>query len=529
MSEKAKFTKGLVLAAACLLIVAVYAGLANLKGIGTDEGFRLGIINGGKVFTAEVPGTDATWADVLRTNQPYAYQPLYFLVLNTVMRAGHTHDDFALKCVNVFFLWLALQGLLALARPWPLLPQLFLLGLFAGNAYLLMHVLQLREYIVAIAFYVWSTWLALHLDRRPLARAWADAGWFAAYGGLLALGFYTSTWAVMPAVAQGLFLVFRRAGQRWRFYANLALSYAVVISLTLPYLQVHHEKVNIGRWGSPGTTLWPWLGDGFHYVLSGHYYGQRFWAELVFWSWLGLLAAGVALFAGRTWRTVAPESRREAGRQGWLMLLCLAVAVAFQVGYYLKVDSLSVWPRYFALHYFFLLWLVALAFLALYEVATTAALPALGQRRWRIATRTTFGVMLVSTFLQVRSYWVNPYLDCGLSRESNWRVISAGLAREVKPGDAVLMQDFLQAWTLTFTRAMPQRVLYVYPPNLDSNSVVGVQRIVYLEHEGNVPARAGIATSLAALGFGPPREEGLPAADATRTVPAWRILIFPKR
>ncbi len=46
-----------VLAVLCLLIAAVYGGFADLKGIGTDEGFRLGIINGGREFTADEPGT----------------------------------------------------------------------------------------------------------------------------------------------------------------------------------------------------------------------------------------------------------------------------------------------------------------------------------------------------------------------------------------------------------------------------------------------------------------------------------------
>ena len=67
---------------------------------------------------------------MLKTNAPYAYQPLYFLIQNTVMRVGHTRAEAVLKGVNIFFLWLSLQGLLALSRGWPPVPRLFLLGLF---------------------------------------------------------------------------------------------------------------------------------------------------------------------------------------------------------------------------------------------------------------------------------------------------------------------------------------------------------------------------------------------------------------
>jgi hypothetical protein len=240
-----------------------------------------------------------------------------------------------------------------------------------------------------------------------------------------------------------------------------------------------------------------------------------------------VLAAGATLYATSTWRTAAPESRHEAGRQGRLMLIALGVTVTFQIGYFLKVDTLSVWPRYFALHYFFLLWLVALAFRAMLDTARSPALPATTRRRWRLAASAAFAVMLVSAFLQVRSYRHNPYLDTGLSPDSNWRVISGGLARLTQPGDTILMQDFLQAWTLTFTR--PTSLPVLYPSNLNAESLAKARRLVYLEYEGNMPARAGIAESLNALGFGPARAEPLPAGDTAAAVPYWHVVIFPRR
>jgi len=515
-----------VLSGVCLVLAAIYAGFADLKGIGTDEGFRLGIINGGRDFGANQPATAATWGDVLRANTPYAYQPLYFLIQNTVMRLGQTHDELVLKGVNVFFLWLSLQGLLALSHGWPLLPRLFALGLFALNAYLFMHVLQLREYIAGIAFYVWSTWLVLRLDRRALGRSWADTGWFAAYGVLLAAGFFTQTWAVFPAVAQGLFLVVRRTDDRLRFYAHLAVSYVIVLSLAYPYLQNHRQKVDIGQWGAPDTKLWPRLADGLELVLSGHTYGRYAAADFLFWFWLLLLGTGAVLLIRRRGAAQPDANRPEYLRQGLLLLLCLGISVAFQIGYFLKVDTLAVWPRYFALHYFFVLWLVVLAFKCLHDRATSPALPPATRRGWRIAVGACLAVLLAGGGFQTWSYHRNPYFDTGLSPRENWRVIGSALVPVLQPGDVVLTQDFLHAWTLTFTQPLSHRVLSF--PKMGDSSFSGVPRFVYLESASNLAGRGEVVTRLAGIGFGMAREEVLPVGESPATSPAWRVVIFQR-
>jgi len=515
------------LAAACLLIAAVYLAMANLKGIGTDEGFRLGIINGGREYTASEPGTSATWGDVLRANNPYAYQPLYFLVQNAVMRAAHTHDELVLKGVNVFFLWLGLLGLLALSRDWSLVPRLFALVVFGLNVFLFMHVLQLREYVVGITFYIWSSWLALRIDRRPLGRGWADVAWFSAYGGLLALGYFTQSWAVFPACAQGLFLVLRRAGDRLRFYAHLALAYLIVLCLTWPYLLDHRQKVSIGHWGSDQTQLLPWLADGFHLVLTGHSFRQLPWIEHLLACWLAILAAGLVLLLGRRRRVPAWAPLEEDQRQGLLMLLSLGVAVAFQIVYFIKVDTLSVWPRYFALHYFFLIWLVALGFKALWDQATAGSVSRLARLGWRLAAGAALAVMVVSGVWQVRSYHRNPYLDSGISAAVNWRLIGSGMAGLLRPNDIVLTQDFLHAWTLTFSRPLSNPVLPL--KKLGPGPFLHVDRFVYLDTDGNFAALGEVTTQLAALGFGKVHPEELRSAGAGEGVPGWRALVFERR
>lgn len=520
-----------VLALACVLVVALYTSFTDLKTIGTDEGLRVGIINGGQQYLASEPSTQATWSAVLDANWPYAYQPLYFLLQNSVVRLAGSHDEALFKWVNIGFLFLSLQGLLALSRTWTLVPRLFLLGLFSLNAYLLMHVLQIREYIVGITFYIWSTWLVLRLDRRVLGRPWADAGWFAGYGVMLTLGFFTQSWVVFPAIAQGLFLVVRRAGDHARFYVNLAVSYTVVVAFAWPYLQQHRQKVDVGQWGAPDTPLGQSLADGLHLVLAGHFPGKSSAMDFVFWFWLLLVIAAAAMLLPR--KTFAPrlgeETRSHARRQATLMLLCLGLSIAFQILYFFKVDTLSVWPRYFALHYFFVTWLVALAFNFFHTLASNRSLP-LG---WRLTGRVVVGAALIvltaSSIAQVRSYHRDPYLDTSTSRTDNWRIVAEGFARVLQPGDVALAQDHVHAWTLSFVRPPAQPMVTLRELGKITAPPREINRFVYLESISSRGARDEVARQLAGLGYPKFTEAGLPSTEPELDLPAWKVLIFEPR
>ena len=91
MPQSKTFDARTMLAVACVLIIATYTLLIDLKGVSTDEGIRLAIINGGEAFGLNEPSSHASWAKVLETNAPYAYQPLYFLIQNTLMSVAKTH------------------------------------------------------------------------------------------------------------------------------------------------------------------------------------------------------------------------------------------------------------------------------------------------------------------------------------------------------------------------------------------------------------------------------------------------------
>jgi hypothetical protein len=327
----------LVLLVVCAAVITTYALMMNLKGITTDEGVRLSVINGNQPFLVHQPAAYATWPEVLEAGRPLAYQPLYYLIQNTLMRTFKTQSLGFFHLLNLAFLGISLLGLLTLSRDWRLPPRLFLLGVFSFNAFLFMHVLQIREYIAGVAFYIWSTWAVLELDRRKLERPWADVACFAGYGVLLTIGFYLQSWVVFPAIAQFVFMFFRRAGDRLRFYAHLVLSYVIVLSLAWPYLGTNQQKIHIGLWARESASLWSHLSEGFHLVLSGHLAGHSWFTEFLFWFWLAVLGGGISLIFRRQSPALGAEAAGEYQRQGRLMVLCIGFSLAFQLGYYFKV------------------------------------------------------------------------------------------------------------------------------------------------------------------------------------------------
>lgn len=525
MTQNPKSTEAKpALTVACLLVLVTYGLMIDLKGIWTDEGIRLAIINGGMPFTSQVPTHPPTWGMVLQTGAPYAYQPLYYLMQNTLMRVAQSHNVIFFRLVNIFFLWVSLQGLIALSKGWRTGPQLFLIGLFSFNAYLIMHVLQIREYIAGVAFYIWSTWLVLQLVSRKLGRAWADVAWFTAYGILLTIGFYLQSWVVFPVIGQGLFLLWRRRGDQWRFYAHLALSYMIVLSTTWPYLQSHQQRANVGRWGAEGTSLWPLLSDGFHLVLTGHSTGHSPFTEFLFWFW-------IAVLAGTAWLLFIPKSsalpvtaREEFKRQGVLMILCSGVSLAFQVGYFLKVENLSVWPRYFVIHYFFLIWFIALGFKYLDDLRSASTASVWPRRGLTLTVAAIAIVSMVSAVFQISSYYKAPLLDTGLSQTSNWRTVSTELARTIRPDDTVVVHDFIVRATLTFTRPIPNPVIMLQ--DMEINALQAVKRIVYLESSGSFSERENIITRMSTLGFKSMQAVKMHSPDGSAILPEWQFLIF---
>lgn len=503
----------------CLIALAAVVEMIDLKGISTDEGIRLGIVNGGRPFGPGPTQPPPTYGEVLETISPYAYQPAYYLLLNSLMRVFERHDLNFFRCVNVGFLALCLLGLLRLTEKWENWPRAFLIALFAFNAYLIMHVLQIREYLAALAFYIWSTRLTLALDQRSLADEWRDLGWFVAYGLLLCAGFYLQTWVVFPAIGQGAFLVLRRRPQFWRFLAHLAVCYLLVFSLTWPYLQSHGQKINVGLWEREHVTLAGQLYQGFSLVLSGHVPRHGLLTTLLPVAWLGLLGTGIVLVI-RLRRALPPAFVSESSRQAWLMLLSIALPLAFQIAYFFKVEPLSVWPRYFIVHYFFLTFLVALAFRALH---LSRSIPG-GNLRATAALVAATLLVAGSSVAQVRSYWRDPYFDTSTSGSANWPTIAAALQSLARADDVVFTRDFIVRSTLTATHPLSNRAPLL--SDLETCDLHAAPRLIYLEGFYELPERAELLRRMASRGYSIVQEWPIPSGDGSAPLKEWRLLTF---
>jgi hypothetical protein len=500
--------------------LVVIALMCDLKGIDNDEGLRVGIINGGHSYVRDAPPTGPRWSDVLQASRGWAHQPLYFLLQNTVLGVAHSQSEVLLKLVNVVLLGLCLQGLLLMSVSWRTTPRVFLLLTFAFNAFLIMHVLQIREYILGVAFYVWTTWLTLRLDALPLRRLRADFAWFVLYAVLLTLAFYTQLWAVFPAIGQGAFLILRRRERRQRFYTHLAAAYALVLAAKAPYLLQNPQKVDVGLWGESGTALWPQLADGFSLVVTGHLAGHSFFTTCLFWFWTTLVAGAAIALLRRAESAPGGTAPGELRRQGLLMLLCMAVPLGLQLAYWFQRETNhSVWPRYFIVHYVFFTWLLALAFKHLHDLAPV-------RRGARIAVRAALAIATLSAVYQLRSYHQNPLFDTGQTPQSNWRTVTAELATNLLPGDRLVTADFETRSSVSFTRPLAHPVLI--QEELEGFTADSVRRFLYLEPLWDYARRVDMGYRAGLFGFTEVQELKLLTPGGVDVAPNHRLVIFQR-
>lgn len=348
-----------------------------------------------------------------------------------------------------------------------------------------------------------------------------DVAVFVSYGLLLLFGFYLQSWTVFPAAAQGAFLVFKHRSQLFRFLAHLALVYFLVISFTWPYLQAHQQKINVGLWSRETVTLSGQLYNGFHLLLSGHMPGQHWLTSLLPWAWGAIVAAAGSLLYFRPHQMDAGLATRYL-RQLWLVSLSMAVPLIFQIGYFYKVDPLSVWPRYFVIHYFFLTWWIALSFRLLHHHRNQPGLRSMATPFLAGATL----LLAASAVYQIRSYHRDPYFDTGLSPATELRAGANLLSQIITPSDVVAAHEYIMQGTLSFTRPLPNPILTF--SELTAPRLAAVQRIVYLEPPGSTHMRTQLEEQLNALGFGPARQLA-PILDGPVDTPLpWRVIAFSR-
>ena len=425
------------------LIGIVYVLSLDLKGIWTDEGYRYRLLAGGQTWQeynqSRTFGTSSRVIAAVISNSQYF--PLFYLIDNAVIRLARSHSDLLLRVVNVLWLLLGLQGLLRFFRGYAEAARFFALAIFALNGFLMMHVMQVREYPLYLTLLIWSSCLLFEILELP-----ADASrrhrWtlLIGYGVLMGLFFYTQPYSVFALAAQ-IAMVLTVKTNRLVFFRQIAVSYAIAVAITAPWILSRlHAGLRVGLWDTRPATLallLELLKKGFGSVLiyqswTGHPLLQAFVVVIVIVipaAWIMDFRSGIAL-----------------NRRALYELLTAAFFFVFQVAYFYFDQPLSLWFRYFVAYQFAFVVLATCAFSSFYNFAAKQQ-----QRYWRASPLVLLLFVAVAGLQQVHLYREDPFMDTSMSAACNWRTITLAMAGHIKPDETVVYYNPLLAWTMGVT------------------------------------------------------------------------------
>jgi hypothetical protein len=423
-------------------IAILYILAIDLKGVWTDEGMRFILLSGGKTWQQfNQSGSFGSSSDVLNAVGPAAYQPLFYLVDNAVIRIARSHSDLLLRLVNVLWLVFSLQGLLRLFRGYNELTRLSAVIIFALNGFMIMHVMQIREYPMYVAFLIWSSCVLFELldkaEQPSFGKWWPK---LLGYGALVALLFYSHPYSIFALAAQ-VIMVLTKKEYRWQRVRLITISYVAAALLALPWLIVvlRHPtaKAGVGSWDSRQPTLsllLSSLGYGFRGVVTyGAWSGQPLMQVFLIMIVIGIPAAWVVT----RWRNEKSDQRAVYAFLTVLFFGC------FQVAYFFLREPLSVWGRYFIGYYYGYTVLATCAFSVLLRTLTAT------NYKWlKTIPLGVFLLICASGLTQYRMYRESPFMDTAITAECNWRDTSRAMARYVRPEETIVYYHPLLAWTI---------------------------------------------------------------------------------
>jgi hypothetical protein len=449
---------GLVLA--MLTIALFYLLMIDLKGIWTDEGWRFGIMNGGRLFLAPNSGFTASFAEVLSALNTTNYQPLYFLLMNSLSKITQSHNIILFRMINILFLLCSQFAVLSIIREWRITTKIYAMTIFTVNGYMFMHILQVREYPLGILFLLCVIKLTLMIVdyneiESPLKFRWLNI----LYGTTAGLAAINQFW-IVPTLGGCVIFIMLYARRKLAAFSGLLVSGISFVVMLSPvyFFTDSSNKIFVGH-GNPRFVgywdprmnyehLFSTLTAALGYFVTGSY-GTRWYVSLI--PELTLSAALLVAVWVAVSRTVLTSAVRELKTTGKVALLCLCILIVllgFQWCYFFLIDGLASWVRYYFQQFCVLSILVSCAF-------SFANVRLDSSPVWKpglVALAAFRSLLIISSIItgvnSVISYRNNPYTDAALSKVCEWRGVTEDIQTFGGRGAKIIFSNPLAAQTV---------------------------------------------------------------------------------
>ena len=442
-----------------LTIALFYLLMIDLKGIWTDEGFRFGIMNGGRLFLAPNSGFTASFAEVLSGLKGANHQPLYFLLMNFLSKITHSHNAILFRMINIVFLLCSQFVILNIIKNWRVTSKIYAMTIFAMNGYMFMHVLQVREYALGILFLLCVIKLTLMIvdyDERecPPKFRWL----YILYGITAGLAAINQLW-IFPVLGGCVIFIMLYSRRKLAAFSGLCASgiaFIVVLSpvyyltdLSNKFLVGHGNPRFVGYWDPRMTYehLFSTLTSALGYFATGSV-DTRWYVSLI--PELTLSAALLVAVWVAVSRMVSTSAMRELRTTGNLASLCLCILIVlfgFQWGYFFLIDGLAGWVRYYFQQFCVLSIFVSCA-LSFANVRLDSP-PVCKLRLTSLAAFRSFLIIsaIITSVNSVISYRNNPYTDTFLSKYCEWQGVTEDIQAFGGRGAKIIFSNRLAAQT----------------------------------------------------------------------------------
>jgi hypothetical protein len=436
---------------AMVTIALLYLLMIDLKGIWTDEGFRFGMMNGGRLFLAPNSGFTASFAEVLSALNIANHQPLYFVFMSFLSKITHSHNIILFRMINIVLLLCSLLVILRIARNWRMISKIYAMMVFAVNGYMFMHVLQVREYALGILFLLCIIKLTLMIVDYDESECESKFLWlYILYGITAGLAAINQFW-IVPSLGGCVTFMMLNSRRRLAVFSRLCVSGISFIAILSPvyYLTDLSNKVFVGYWDPRMTYehLFSTLTSALGYFATGSF-GTRWYVSLI--PELTLSAALLVAVWVAVSRTVLTSGVRELRATGKLASLCLCILIVlfgFQWGYFFLIDGLASWIRYYFQQFCVLSIFVSCAFSFANIRLDSPPVSKLGLAS--LATFRSFLIIsaLITSVNSIISYRNDPYTDTFLSKYCEWQGVTEDIQAFGGRGAKIIFSNRLAAQT----------------------------------------------------------------------------------